>query len=212
MPNTYEDYAYLVPHVLRAHFLWASSKASTKLGRVHFELDDLMQEGRLGLLEAIRNYDEEHAGHPKFITYAYYCIYWAVYRYIDANLTPLTMRGLRRDLEKNGAHAQARFFRALGCRSFSSFTSASPIWRAEDLIIDQRGQLDLTDNEAHAWEKIQQVFDADELDIVLRRYGGLTYEQLGQYLECSRETARKVTIKILDRIDEYVRTEVMNVE
>lgn len=208
MAIAYEDYAHLVPHVLRTHFLWTGPWAAVKSS--HFDVEDLMQEGRVGLLEAMKNYDAEHAGNPKFITYAYYCIYWAIYRYIDANLTSITLRGFRRDMERNGEHAKARFFRAMGIHPFSYFKQPFPWLRMEDLIVDRGAKLDLTDEEEHAWEKIQQMFSTEELDVVLQRYGGLTYEKLGEYLECSRETARKTVLGILDRIDEYVRKEVRN--
>jgi len=209
MTITFEEYAYLVPHILRTHFTWTGKWRF--VNRAHISPEDLLQEGRVGLLEAIKNYDVDHAGRPKFITYAYYCIYWSIYRYIDANLTTVSLRGLRRDLEKNGELAKARFFRALGCQAFSDFPNQTAWWQIEHTIVDKGSQLDLTDDETHAWEKVQQAFSAEELDVVLRRYGGLTYDQLGEYMECSRETARKLVLGIVDRIDEYVKTEVKHV-
>jgi len=63
-------------------------------------------------------------------------------------------------------------------------------------IVDYR-ENELSDFEDHCLEKLRANLLEWEVEALLLRFNGNTYSHIGQYLECSRETARKIVGNML---------------
>lgn len=57
----------------------------------HFDVYDLIQEGSVGLLQAISLYDSDKKVENKFSTYAYYFIKWYIDRFVNVNKYDMTI-------------------------------------------------------------------------------------------------------------------------
>ena len=57
----------------------------------HFDVYDLIQEGTVGLLQAINLYDPDKKVENKFSTYAYYFIKWYIDRFVNVNKYDMTI-------------------------------------------------------------------------------------------------------------------------
>lgn len=57
----------------------------------HFDVYDLIQEGSVGLLQAINLYDPDKKVENKFSTYAYYFIKWYIDRFVNVNKYDMTI-------------------------------------------------------------------------------------------------------------------------
>lgn len=57
----------------------------------HFDVYDLIQEGTVGLLQAINLYDSNKEVETKFSTYSYYFIKWYIDRFVNVNKYDMTI-------------------------------------------------------------------------------------------------------------------------
>ena len=208
----YEKYKHLVEHIIEKHFSWAfrtngGESAMTVVRR--YDRDDLLQEGRLGFLEAWQGFDENHSKKSKFTTYAYYAIYWKVFRFVYDNLTPISLRGYKNDVAKDTADARGRFCRALSCQLFSEMKGSTSDYQCE-IAARSSKDVDMTEEEQECWEKMQGAFKPWEIDILLQRSDGVTYESIGQYMECSREKARQTVHRLLSEMEGFVDRELIH--
>ena len=214
----FETWQYLVDHVVKAKFFWAYSRSnsvefSNEMPRL-LDRDDLVQEGRLALVEAWDSYRHDNEAGAKFITYAHHCIYWKVYRYIYANKTPISMRGWQADYKQETAEAKQRLSVALACRLFSEKPSKLTAPDDEDYgntIADPYSLpswVDTQDFEDHCMEKISYHLRPYEVEALLHRMDGKSYSQIGQFLECSRETARKSVCELFRKVRHILTREV----
>jgi RNA polymerase sigma factor (sigma-70 family) len=206
----FDQWRHLVDHIVGHNFEWAyragaSSVDERPVSRL-LEREDLLQEGRLALLEAWRDYRSDHEKRAKFITYAYYCVYWKVFRFVCNNLSPVSMRGWQKDFRSPDAARRWKFAAALACHLFSEVDGTDAVTPQGAAIIDYR-EKELSDFEDHCLEKLRAHLVDWEVEALLQRFSGKTYSQIGQYLECSRETARKVVKQMLEDAKEVLKAE-----
>ena len=182
-PQMFEQWRHLVEHIVGHNFEWAyrAGAASVDGRRVSrlLEREDLLQEGRLALLEAWRDYKTDHIKQAKFITYAYTCIYWTVFKFVCNNLSPVSMRGWQKDFHSSNAAHRGRFVAALACHLFSETDGEDAVVLQGESIVDYR-ENELSDFEDHCLEKLRANLLEWEVEALLLRFNGNTYSHIGQ--------------------------------
>lgn len=175
------------------------------LGSPRIDIDDLRQEGALALWEAALAFDPAHTSKARFQTYAWHRIYWKLKGYVANEICLVSLAGFKTDRKHDVQGAVDCLVRALSCRVFSEIELDGGF---VNTLAGREPDVDLSDVETHCWEKIQEKFDHDGLAVLLKRFSGDSFSQLGEYLGVSREWARKIVGGLVQNLEMFVRDEV----
>jgi RNA polymerase sigma factor (sigma-70 family) len=144
--------------------------------------EDLVQEGSLALLYAIRNFrPEENPG-----------IYFGMYAYIAImlNMSRFTQRHMHRQrVEAGGGVAGAGDVVAISSSDDDSLDMFVDYYDKQQETGDEIvGNADFTE---HCLKKLRSRMDPSDVDVLIARAGGATYEQLSKQLGLSVPTTSK---------------------
>lgn len=191
----FNRWKYLVHHVIKNVFFWAydsKENGSLKRYRRFLQYDDLFQEGSIGLLQAWTNYDPDR-GEAEFKTYAFKAVVNQINKFIDANLTPVSISGWRKI--KVSEEIQSKLSAAMGCSLFSEIEEdgGTPVD-----VEDQRTAGDPTEPvESQEWADhcvglLKKGIGSRRFKLLMHRFKGATLKAVGARRRYSRERARQV--------------------
>ena len=196
----FEQWDPLVAHVVRVHFWWVykqgGSGASEKLQR-GIGYQDLIQEGRLGLLNAFERFSPDSPRAASFKTYAYKLIYRQIKAYIRDNISPVR-------LPKNEPIGDLTRLQMTAAINYMEFSEIKPNRRQVDEIEfaptppknvmwqdSPEAEIDESDFRERCMDTLRRNMYPYHLDILLKRQNGSTWREIGcEYRRC-REWARK---------------------
>jgi RNA polymerase sigma factor (sigma-70 family) len=170
--------------VVEKRFSWAyrnSSSKESKRTRRFVEYEDLIQEGSITLLDAWRMHDPSISS---FKTYAYASICRNLYRYISANLTPVTTTTWKKASESS-EEVLDKHRRAMACRLFSEMVG-DPRPESDPLNYGDASQASDVDNILEReWRescinKLRKNMRDWEFGFLMARARGDTYKQIGE--------------------------------
>jgi RNA polymerase sigma factor (sigma-70 family) len=188
---SFEQYRSLVPWIAISRFGQLYGKT---VGCVSF--DDLLQEGYVALLNALRTYDREHGSEAAFSTYSYFAIHKAMSHYLESNSAPVT-GGRAFNARRGGEELQAKFAMAakrilLSDLNFDEWEAAIVDRTSPEEIVDEQ------DWEEHCINRLVEKMEPDELSLLVMRSLGASQKEIGDVLGISRRHAgRLVRQKLL---------------
>lgn len=191
----FERWQNLIHYVVKNVFFWAYDSGSDrelKKYRRFLQYDDLFQEGAIGMLRAWKKYDPER-GDAEFKTYAFRAIVNQINRYIDGNLTPVSISGWRKIQGNDDIRAKLRA--AIGCSLFSELQVEDTEWMD---VEDRRAAGDPTEPiESKEWADhcvglLKKGIGSRRLNLLMHRFKGATLKAVGARRRVSRERARQV--------------------
>lgn len=207
---------YLVYHVLINNFLWAvrsTGSGSYRKLRRSLQFDDLIQEGRIGLLLANESFEEDRGA--TFKTYAYRAIRNTMLRYIDSNYS-LLKSGRVWEVYNNGSEdLQACHRAAMNYDTFSELEhkhKASnmdtipfvPVpSRAEQSAMDPALLFEERDFLEVCLKKLKDGLPERDYKMLMLRYQEeLGFEQIAKICRVSKQTVANT----LERLNYQIRT------
>lgn len=220
MKPTYEQWAPLVTKVVTERFWWvyedSASDANRRLQRSVCR-DDMLQEGNLALLDAIDGYNPDHPSGAQFKTYAYKTIYRRVKDYIRDNQSVIkTCRP-----EDAAASTNTQLIeRYQAATNYSTFGDLRPNRRDVDELPfaptppkDKMWQdspdiaLEAVDFTEHCIKRLRQHITGEQMNILLARYDGKTWGQIGRHYGRGHEWARRKAASAMEIARRILRRE-----
>lgn len=202
MTNTeYEQWKRLPHHLVRKYFHWAFSQYSRGISRA-IDYRDLVQEANLALVDAWDHYNSSHPSGAGFSTYAYRVILCRLTAYVDANVTPVTIRGWKRSVKVKSQEGSVRekLAAAMGCALFSEIhadTHDMARYREEPMQVEDKASLDAEikvndrDFRRHCMKVLKKKLTKEEYTLLLERYSGKSNPDIGATRNYTREYARR---------------------
>ena len=152
------DYKPLVSQIARRYFLYCG------------EIDDLMQEGMIGLYKAIRDYDPNKQ--TSFKTFANLCI----------------TRQIHSAIRTANSKKNIMFLDILD-NSENNFDVATNVENPENKLIENQSY-------EKFWSEINSKLSAKELQILNEYLEGYSYEQIAQKLQIERKSVDNALVRI----------------
>lgn len=208
MQMTNEDFAQwksLVHYIISKHFSWAyDSKRGAGIHYKHkLDYDDLVSEGYVALVKSHSGYNNN--GKAKFMTYAYKSIFRAVSKFINANLTPVTIRDLKKLMSQDKDSLRRRqASSAIGCMFFSEMSNSDSDdgknWQdgIEDASSgEQSGIAEHKEWVKNCIEKLKGRLETREYRILLWRANDISVATIAARTGMTREGVNKLYNNIL---------------
>lgn len=197
--------------ILNKHFPWVY----TPSGHPGFDLEDLLQIGRLALWDAAQHYDPHHNSGAKFFTYAQHHVYHSLAREMAQSTTALSKPYAYNTNKQR--HTEELADKADCCFRFSELIDPSAISEDEcdlDFVLGKlsasfacQGNTQEIDNEdelQYYLAKLHANLQPDELTLLLERARGATWKTLAQPRGCSQRTIRRWYQEALKRAREIL--------
>jgi len=197
----------LVVHIIKKNFSWAITDVGTgsfEKTRRAVDAEDLAQVGLIALMEAWEGYDKKHESKSSFKTYAYRVIYNRLLNYLDDNCTPISTSRRRQILTDGSDDSKKRLMAATNYRCFSEISSKhyhddmdeieynpTPS-REESSIQDPAIRIDNQEFSEHCIEKLKKGLTPEEWRVLMLRYSGGTYKEIGETVSLSYESIRNM--------------------
>jgi RNA polymerase sigma factor (sigma-70 family) len=197
----FEKFSYLIPITLHKMFQNPSKLAISH----HLSYDDLIQYGRMGLLDAIRSYPEKGKGKLKEQSYMIRNIRWAIGCHISRE-------ALNQSTYKNTHYKKRHLNKKINLISMSM--------NPYNDMDDDATYYDIvsTDNYSQHPESIESIVHSEiecnrilkvltvkEKEMVLMRMNeDLTYQEIGQRLGISKQYVGKFFKRIQDKINRHM--------
>jgi RNA polymerase sigma factor (sigma-70 family) len=207
--SDFNQWVGLVHHVLQVYFYWAfkSGDEAPKKFRRHFDYDDLAQEGCVALIDAWERWRGD--GGAEFKTYAFTSIYRKIFRFIDANNSPITTKNWRQATESDSS-VEEHLNRAVSCRLFSelnpdgnngySIGLSSPDVQFEDADSSESySNVIYRDWQNRCLELLKKELNKSDYTILMKRARGMHFQEIGKSRNITREAARKQYNKAIVR-------------
>lgn len=202
----YKQWFPLVNHIILNRLAWAiSDTGSGSFQRIRRAVDhsDLLSVGWIALQAAYNQYDKKHASGASFKTYAYRTIYNSLLNYLDANWTPITTASQRHIKRDCTPETKDKFQAATNYLCFSEiahknrrpastsfeFVPVQP--REAENTLDPAIQLEDYEFQEHCLAKLKSNLSAEEWRILMLRYSGKTFKEIGRLVSLSYEMVRK---------------------
>lgn len=206
--DEFRQWENLPHHIVNTYFPWAFTRRPGGIDyrrfRRHLDYDDLVSEATLGLLDAWDQFDDDHPSKASFMTYAFRAIYRRVARFIDQNVSPVTTRGWQKALNSQNGDISHDIAVALACRLFSEQTPADVEGRREaGPQIEDANLPNVPDNmeerefHQHCMRRLRRHLTEKEIRVLLERFSGKTYTQIGAKRRYTRENARRVVQELM---------------
>jgi len=180
----------LIHCVIKEQFYWAypNSNGSLKRWRRYLDYDDLVSEGSIGLQRAWEGWRED--GGASFKTYAYTAIYRSIYKFVDANITPISTRNWQSATTYDDS-VKDHLSTAVSCLFFSEISSRELQFEGDKSTFSPKNILHL-DWVNYCIKKIREVMEPREFRILLDKAGGKTFTEIGDDIGITRERTREI--------------------
>lgn len=212
----YKKWFPLVIHIIHKNFSWAIQDTGTgsyrKIRRA-VDMTDLYQEGWIALVNAWKHYEKGHESGSQFKTYAYRVIYNHLLNYLDDNCTPITTARRRHILRYGSDRLVGKLESATGYLCFSELAHRNTRDGMDELEyipvppdhdeseFDPAVRLEDREFTEHCISKLKAGLTKEEWRILMLRYDGQTFKQIGAIVGLTYEGIRK----IMERLNYKVR-------
>jgi RNA polymerase sigma factor (sigma-70 family) len=205
LPLNFENYQDVVFKVISKHY---TSAQNDRAGA--YDLDDLKQEGRLALLEAMKTYDPNWPD-ASFFVYAYVAVFKSLAKYCHKNSFPVTVARAsdvnRSDEKRVSPEGRDRYKAATKRLLLSDLEEGD--W--EDAMADTTDpatvvdQLDLTQ---YCLEELNKQLRPDELGVLSLWACGASYGEISGVIGMSKSQARKIVRALIVKAAGFLKGEI----
>lgn len=147
------------------------------------DLDDMVQEGNIALLDSWMKFNKNHKSKSSFITYAFSAVYCRIAKYVKK------------------------------CNKYSSIFHSQPdIWL---LDIQEKPKTEFDKKIESEWVKhctklLRGILTRSEYKMLMERFSGKSYKEIGESRGYTRESARHAINKIMVKASEALLDEEKN--